>query len=502
VRLLANSRSNVLAFLITVSAQFVIVPIVIQQIGLPAFGQAGLVMAAWAPLTLIGTVVGQAATREIAANLAAGGTGKSLQMAALGLCGGIATIAALIFVLGGPYLLDWLDASNAGLVHWRRDVTALAPGWLAQQILMVMQGVAIARQDFRLVARLSIGTAMTSLGCTLALTVWWPGSTGYLWGVSASFAAATLVAGLLIRQPGKHRADDAPVRAAVGTLLRFGRWQSVSQLSGTISTQIDRYVLATLASPAVIGQFNAANRLQEAAYMIVMKAAEVLFPRFGAAAADSAEQRLRLFLLASWAVMGFSGLILAPVIVLAEPLMRLWVGAETAQGGAFLLQVLILGGLIGSGSSVFTFYLMGMGQTGTLAVISTLYSMLTIVLSILALLWLGPIAAGAGLALASLVRVLMALAWSRHRAFPASTWFDLVASTVVPLLASIALSAGLAWTLPVHAITAWWQLGLAFGATMIVVTVTVVATSATSRFGRDVLRSVLQRLHQRSRAKR
>ena len=228
--------------------------------------------------------------------------------------------------------------------------------------------------------------------------------------------------------------------------------------------------------------------------MGVVKAAEVLFPRFGASAGSDADQRLRLYLLSSWAVMLFSGLVLAPIITLAEPLMRMWTSAETARGGSLLLQTLTIGGLIGCGSSVFSYYLMGLGQNGPLAVLSVAYSILTIILSIVMLRVFGPMAAGVGLALASVVRVALALTWAKRRSFPQARWTDLLVSTVLPLVVALGAGWGLAACLPVERIDAWWQLATAAMAVVLVVGLAVAAGTASSAFGREVLGTVAARL--------
>jgi O-antigen/teichoic acid export membrane protein len=491
--LLTNSRQNLLAFSATIGAHLVIVPVVISEIGLLAFGRAGLVMAAWAPLTVIGTVIGQAATREIAARSAAAPDAGALQLAALLLCGAAAAAAAAAFCAVGPFLLQALDATGSAAT-WRTDVLVLAPGWAAQQFLLVFQGLAAARQDFRLVARVSIVAAIVALVGTLGWTLWMPSATGYLVGVSTGFVAAAVAAAWMLRSHSGLPGDRAgELGAAVRALLGFGRWQFVAQLAGTLGNQIDRYVLASLAAPDVIGQFNAANRLQEAAYVGVVKAAEVLFPRFGANARASNDERKSLYLISSWAVMAFSGFILGPIVTLAEPLMRLWAGADVAQGGALLLQTLTIGGLIGCGSSVFSYYLMGMGQNGPLAAMSVVYSLLTIVLSIATLRVFGPAAAGVGLALASVARVGIALGWCKVKAFPGATWAQLVPATVLPLGTSSLLAWLLSRALPVERITEWWQLVLAFVVVSMVIALVVTLVTASSSFGRSVLRLVLQR---------
>ena len=71
-RLVSNSRWNLLAFGISLVINFATIPIVISCIGLEAFGAAGLVIAIYAPFTLVGTVLGQAMVGQLSPQLAAG----------------------------------------------------------------------------------------------------------------------------------------------------------------------------------------------------------------------------------------------------------------------------------------------------------------------------------------------------------------------------------------------------------------------------------------------
>jgi hypothetical protein len=112
------------------------------------------------------------------------------------------------------------------------------------------------------------------------------------------------------------------------------------------------------------------------------------------------------------------------------------------------------------------------------------------------MLAMGPVAAGTGLALASVVRVALALFWCRHNLFPTSNWQELFASSATPLLASIALAWGLEASLPVQSIQRWWQLALAYLAVMVAVAGTLFLVTAASRFGRHLLRAVAHNLRQ------
>ncbi|MFN9451323.1 MAG: oligosaccharide flippase family protein [Rubrivivax sp.] len=497
--LLANSRWNLIAFVFTLGAHFIIVPGVIAAIGLVPFGHAGLVIAVWAPLILVGTVIGQAVTRELAAQLATGAKqpwASQLASSALWLCAATSLLVGATFVWLGPYWLDWLDQQPRDLAGARADILALSIGWLAQQGLLVIQGIVAAHQDFKTIARISAASAIAAVISTLGMVQIFPDARGYLGGISLGFVIAALCAAWLVTGQGRlSNVSGRPSIAACRILLNFGKWQAVAQLSGTLGNQIDRYILASIASPAIIGQYNAANRLQEAAYSGVIKVAEVLFPRFGAGSHDSAEHRLTLLLTSSWAVMTFSCLVLAPMIISADPLLRLWAGPDVAQGGSHILQVLVLGGLIGCGSNVLTYYLMGAGDTAPLAAISVIYSLLTILFSLVLLNVYGPRAAGAGIALASLLRVFLALIIGKTRLFPQARWNHLLISTALPIAVAIAIALPVAWWGQLEFVDQWWELLVTIIGSIVAIGAAIVAMTSLSSFGRSLIGSLFSRVY-------
>lgn len=491
--LASNSRWNILAFAFTLAAHFVTVPFVIAHIGLSAFGRAGLVLATWAPLVLVGTVLGQAATREIAGKISRNDAAGAASVAATAwtLCAAASLTLGVSFAIIGPWLLSALVDAGAHENDSRKMFLIAACGWAAQQGTLVFQGFCAARQDYRTVAKVgALGAALT-VALTLGCTAVWPTSAGYLLGVSASFAALLLVWWIVSRRAtGARWPSWGITRHDTRALFNFGKWQSLAQLAGTVSNQIDRYLLAGMAPAAVIGQYNAANRLQEAVYAGVMKAGEVLFPHFGATAHHDASTRTRFFVLASWVVMSFSAIVLAPLIALADPFLRLWAGAEVADGGAAMLQLLVLGGLIGCGSNVFTYHVMGRGNAAILAGISLVYSVLTIVFSLIVLNIYGPIAAGGGLAIASVARVGFALWMVKRHEFPGMPVPALLVSSVLPLAAGAAVAGAAlvsSWPLPQH----WLALLAAYAACSVVTLLVVLGATSTTRAGRDILSSVL-----------
>lgn len=491
--LISNSKWNLVAFACALAAQFAIVPFVIRWIGLAEFGRAGLVLAVWAPLMLIGTVLGQATTREMSARLGSSGLPEAQRVfdTAILLCSAVCAVGGLVLFAAGPSILSALVGAAQPRQALRAAFLFAGIGWIAQQAILVLQGACSARQDFRRIAQLGAFSACATVLLTLAFTASAPSAEGYLAGVAASFVASLLawlwtsrtIALSRPRWPTLHRQELA-------SLMHFGKWQSLAQLAGSFGNQIDRYALGALAPAIVVGQYNAANRLQEAAYMGVMKAGEILFPHFAATANDELARREAFFLTASWVVATVSAMFLAPLVPLAHSMLTLWVGPATADGGAQLLRTLVLGGIVGCGSNVFTYYAMGTGQNAPVAWLSLTYALLTVLATIVLIVNFGPYAAGGGLLVASVVRVAASLWLTRRLFFQGLRWSSLLVSSVVPLLAGLAVALGLTAT-ALSEVAGWPALVAAYALAAIAVLVTNLILTALWPVGRETVARVI-----------
>ena len=487
--LLSNSRWNLLGFAFGLAANFVTLPFVVKWIGLTALGQAGVLLAITAPLTLVGSVIGQALVREMSSRSGAGDLdgARRIHDAALRLCllAGAAGWAALVLI--GPSVGQLILGSGTTAVGLTTSFMIAAAGWLAQQLCLVLQGGCAAGQDFRTVARVAAFSGVATVAATLTMTAAFPSVDGFLGGVAASFSL-TLAAWLWVqrREVRWQAITRADLRAESLALLRFSKWQGMAQLAGAFGNQIDRYALGALAPVAVVGQYNVANRLQEAAYIGVVKAGEVLFPHFGSLANRSIEERGRVFQASSWVVGTFSAVLLVPMVPLAGSLLTLWIGPQVGTDAAALLRTLVLGGIVGCGSNVFVYYAMGMGRNAPVAWISLMYSVATVVFTVLLIRGFGPLAAGAGLLVASLGRVAASLLVTRRQFFPQLRWGELMVSSVLPLAIGVTVALGVYRSGYAQA-QSWASLIAQYACVAVLVLVATVLASLLTRSGREFI---------------
>lgn len=493
-QLLSNSKWNVLAFLVSLAANFVTIPFVVNAIGMADFGSAGLVLAALAPLMLIGTVLGQAALREVSHRFAAGDMpgAQRIFSSALTLCT-LASAAVLVIVaLFGGSLVRLFGVDGAAVLTWHLNLVVATIGWLAQQLVLVLQSTVAATQKYASMAVISVVATSVNAAVIMIGVVVVPTGLGYLAGTTVGFVAALLIWGVLVhrRFPWLFPLSGAG-RPETRALLAFGKWQGAGHLIGAVGIQMDRYVLGALTSFAVVGQYNVAMRLQEVMQMAVLKAGEVLFPHFSVTATDSIERRAAFFVSASWILNTVAACVLVPLIPLSEDILALWLHDPQATGAAPILRTLVAAGVIGCGVNVFSYFAMGTGQPAMLAKVTAAYSVLTIVLTALLIHQFGARGAGVGALIAGILRLWLVLLYSRRSFDGLLSVSRVVVCTLSPLIAGLLVS-WLWYRTDLVSPHTWPLLGLSY--TLIAVTVALASLALTciSAAGRTLVLDTLR----------
>ncbi len=492
--LIGSARWNLVAFACGLAANLLTVPFVVRSIGLEAFGLAGLVIAVCAPFLVVGTVLGQALVREMSVRLGAGdeaGADRFLP-AALKLCALAGAAGWLILVLGGPAVVGWISEPGVGTDELRLIFIIAATGWLAQQFALVFQGASTARMNYRAVAKVSAVYAAMSAATILVFTHAFPSALAFVAAVSASYAVLLVGWCVALRHLPWRGSADGEIQA----LLGFSSWQGIAHIVGNFSLQIDRYLLGALFPVATVGEFNVARRVQEAGSIGLMKMGEVLFPRFGSLSTKSPTELARFFRTACWCYCSLGAAVLIPAAVLSRPLIDLWIPEESIDLGATMLFTLLVAAHLGTAAGIFNHYLMGTGNTRVLTSITVVFAGCIAALSIPTINVYGPTAAGVGTLVASALRNVLVVWWLRRLMLDLSR-DDIVVCLGLPLVigSSFAfLSLAYDWSF----IDNWIALGSCYTAVAALILGTIVAGTALSDCGRELLVAVWRRvIHRR-----
>lgn len=439
-KLVSSSRWNFIAFAISVTANFVVIPLVIASIGLDAFGAAGLVLAIYAPFTLVGTVVGQALVKELAPRLANGDKDGCIRYAsaAMALSGICAAVVVCLLNLGGKEILLFMVKDQT---NWGWAILVCGLGWMAQQAYLIVQATIAATQNFGRLAIAGSISAVLSAAAVVISSSLMPNALGFLIGTSVGYGITLLAHSILL---WRHLGWLIEFRKwhpeNLQDLMLFAKWQGAAHFAGAIGNQVDRYALGVMAPLQVVGQYNVAMRLQEVVHMGVLKLSEVLFPHFSVTATDPLDQRAHFFVRSNWLNNLVAVIALAPLIPLAESLVTLWVTASAAEIAAPILRTLAFAGVIGAGSSVYTYQAMARGKSSRLARINATHAGLLVTLTIMFIWLAGPLAAGAGYLFANMIRLAIVTKFSKSDFSPTLSMSTILISAMPPLIGGLALA--------------------------------------------------------------
>ena len=418
------------------------------------------------PLTLSSLGMGDAAVKYVAEHWVRGETAiaakyfqTTLTMALL-----IGVAGALLLGLVGPILsnklfgFETLPAGEVTASFW-----LVGSGWLFTQASSVFSGVPKALQRYEFVAGAStlLSLAGSLFGILFVVLGW--GLVGYVGAtILAAFIVMLFNIAVVWRLAGVEfllpRLD--PYR--LSHCMHFGVWQTVGNIGGLAALQSERYLLAAFLSPSAVGVYNVAWRLEQVAYVVVAKLAEVLFPAYSSLSDAPLGQRAGMVLRSSWILTSLSVCALAPLVVLASPALRIWMGEEIALEGTPVLQALALGGILGSATNSSYYYLLGMGKTKWTALVSLATGAATIVVALAVLPKYGLVAAGWSGVAAMLVQIvavssMLRVVFGRHCS-PGAI-FVFLYSPVVIGLATIFMF----WIVWVPACKTWLDLIACYG---------------------------------------
>jgi len=129
-------------------------------------------------------------------------------------------------------------------------------------------------------------------------------------------------------------------------MLAFGGWLTVSNTVGPLMAYVDRFVIATLVSVAAVAFYTVPYEALTRLWVVPAAICGVLFPAFAASHAARPDRSIALYR------SGLKAVLLAAVppmllaTLFANEGLTIWVGAEYAQRGARVAQLLAFGVLV------------------------------------------------------------------------------------------------------------------------------------------------------------
>lgn len=348
-RLLSGTAWNAAGRGLPLLLALLITPVLLGQLGIERWGLFTLALGLVGVFGVFDLGVGPALTRALAERLGAGGGGSregeaELVVAAILALAGISLVGAALLWWFMPALVERVlnvpPALQAEAVRAFRLLVLAAPLVVVNAALW---GVLAAHQRFRAANLVSIPVgAFYYLGPVLALLVW-DSLVAVMLALVACRLANTLSYTWLVWRlvPGLSRVR--PRLAPALPLLRLGGWMSVSGALTQALLQADRFLIGALLSLAAVAYYATPLDLVMRMWILPVAVAQALLPALASGFRTMPSETAALLRRGALLI---AALVLPACLVLvafAETILRLWLGAEFAMGGAAVLRILGVG---------------------------------------------------------------------------------------------------------------------------------------------------------------
>ncbi len=232
-------------------------------------------------------------------------------------------------------------------------------GWWAASVLAGLQrfdlltGTAVAATTFATLATvlavwLRTGIVGVALANVVALTV-----------------AAALSVCVAVWALGGARSRLRYDATMLRRILAYGLYSTLHIVFGIVTTQLDRTVLGVWIGVTAVTLYTIPLGVASRIHQLCAKALEVVFPMASTLDAQAlGDQVGRLFLRAQNASVAIVVLISVPLVILARPILALWIDADFAARGALVLQLLVLAYALLGLTVVGGHVLAGLGRPG------------------------------------------------------------------------------------------------------------------------------------------
>lgn len=386
-RVLRSTVANYAGRFVMLGIGFLLTPFILGQLGGTAYGL-------W---TLVGSVVGYGALLDLGISGAVvkyvaeyrvrNETEQARGLIATALClysvlgliiVGISIVIAPIF----PSLFP-VPAADHALASWLVLVSGVGVGVSipCTTSMAVLRGL----QRYDIVNLVSATGTLLSAAATVVVLLLGGGLLGM---VAVNLPVMLLMQALsiwLIKRvaPELRFGWRGAKRSLVRTVFSFSSWVFIGQMSGRLKTQTDEIVIGAFLLLSAVTPYSIARRLAEAAQLLTDQFVKVLVPLASELHAENDWTRLRmLYITSTRLTLAIFLPIGCSVVVLAKPILTLWVGEEYAQY-AYLVVILTVASFVDTSLWPAASVLQGIARHRTLAIMSVGTAVANLGLSIL-----------------------------------------------------------------------------------------------------------------------
>lgn len=325
--------------------QLALTPLLLSSLGREAFALWVLGITLIGLSQLVSAGAGFATIKHVSEDLGAARPAEAVLAVRAGL--GLAVTGGGVAILLAGILGSIVGAHGIGALAPQPALAGIlvlcGPAVLLNEFDNVLASAMRGAQRFDLAARAE--TARLAMVAVIALLAARGVTVAGLFAawVAMMLLKAVIKAVCVARLFGRNEAcRPSFARQPLVRLLRFGGWQWLQSTGTLVFTTADPLLVGALLGAGALTRYSVCLQLAQYVHFAPSVMLQVIFPRISARGAGlDARQGNRILNEATLAGVGLALLIGVVIALLAEPLLRLWVGADFAAMNAGLLRLLV-----------------------------------------------------------------------------------------------------------------------------------------------------------------
>lgn len=341
------------------------IPVLIRGLGKERFGVLTLAWALIGYASFFDLGLGRALTQLVARKLGAGEEREIPELAWTSLVLmsllGLATTVLVLFL--SPLLASRGLKVPVELQHETMQAFRLL-GLSVPFVITTagLRGLLEAHQRFGMINALRVPMGVFTFVGPLAVLPFSKGLTPVVGVLVIGRVAAWAAHLLLCLRVAPELRQPAWEWSAVGPLMKFGSWMTISNVLSPLMYTVDRFAIGALVSVAAVAYYATSNELITKLLLIPGALMGVMFPAFSTSFAQDREHTALLFRRSVKSIF----LVLFPItlcaVSFAQDGLRLWLGSDFALNSYRVLQILAAGVFINSLAHVPFALLQGVGR--------------------------------------------------------------------------------------------------------------------------------------------
>lgn len=347
-----NSAFNLLGGVVPAVAALAVVPFIVHGLGAERYGLLVLVTSILGYFAILDVNITAGSTKYLAEYHQRGDVSRVNQTVSFGLVvylGIGITGCAILYALSDWLVREVFRVSPAELPLAAECLRIAAIGFLFGQLQVYLQSIPQALLRYDLTARFEMAFGLiVPLGSVLLLQLG-HGLVAIVWlRVLLSLVNAALLARTVLSLLPALRWQP-PQRDILVGMGQFSAYAFLSRVAALSYAHGDKLIIGAVVGMKPLAIYAVAATVGNRVLGLMYRVSAVLFPAASALAASGDESRLRaVYLRLSRYVIFVNLSALLLIGVFADPLLRAWIGADYAAGGALVLQLVAAGQFVDS----------------------------------------------------------------------------------------------------------------------------------------------------------